>query len=154
VEDGAKSNKAFIRGWIERRNHRKAGEPISFEGFSPEFRWTIIGNTPISGTTVGAGALSARMEPFRKRIQWLSVHLDALVADGDRVIALAHSEGRSISGHAYENRYATAYRFSDGEVVEVIEHLDTALIETAVFGRELSDVTGNPNEHGAEGPSS
>ena len=53
---------------------------------------------------------------------------------------IAHSEGETRDGRPYRNEYATVFVFAPGSdvVVEAVEYLDTALIETAVFGRDLA----------------
>lgn len=49
-----------------------------------------------------------------------------LIVDGD--MAAAHFEvmGRLLGGNAYANAYAYIFRLSDGAIVEVWEHVDTA----------------------------
>jgi ketosteroid isomerase-like protein len=128
------AQKAIVRDWAER-----AGSSDRWHNFAPDFEWTMIGTTPVSGLMVGARGVAEQMAPFGARMAKLEVTIDALIGEGDTVVKIAHSDGLTKDGTPYRNQYATTFRFEDGKVVEVVEYLDTALIETAVFGRTLSD---------------
>ena len=60
-----------------------------------------------------------------------------LSAEGDKVVA--RSKG-TITGKygPYNNTYCNAFTVRDGKIVENIEHLDTALIETALYAKKLA----------------
>jgi ketosteroid isomerase-like protein len=67
------------------------------------------------------------------------------------VVKLAHSDGLTVDGQRYRNEYATTFRFEDGKVIEVVEYLDTALIETVIFRRSLTDPS-NPVQFDRDAP--
>ncbi|MEO6043435.1 MAG: hypothetical protein ABIQ47_05890 [Tepidiformaceae bacterium] len=62
---------------------------------------------------------------------------DDFIASGSRVVVLAHSIATSVTGADYNNDYAMLFEVRDGLIASVREYLDTALVETAVFGKEL-----------------
>jgi ketosteroid isomerase-like protein len=108
---------------------------VQFEGFAPDFTIRMIGSTPLSNVMRGPEGVAANMRPFRERMAELKVIVDDVICEGDRCVKIAHSEGRMADGRPYRNEYATVFRFENGVIVDVVEYLDTALIES-VFGNE------------------
>jgi ketosteroid isomerase-like protein len=130
--DQAMAQKQVIIKWAER-----AGRPDRWEDFAPGFRWRMIGTTPVSGTMIGVAGVDEQMAGFRRRLKRMTVVIDSLICEGDTVVKIAHSDGLTVDGRPYRNELATVFRFTDGLVVEVIEFLDTALIETVIFEKDL-----------------
>ena len=108
-----------------------------WEHFAPDFRWRMIGSTPASGTAIGEAGLNEQVGEFRRRLASLKVTIDSLICEGDTVVKLAHSDGLTIDGKVYRNEYSTVFRFAGGKIVDVVEYLDTALIETVIFGKVI-----------------
>lgn len=113
------------------RSFSDAG-PDRWGHFSPEFRWRMIGTTPVSGVMIGIAGVAERMAPFGARMASLRVIVDDVIAEGDRFVKIAHSEGMTVDGMPYRNDYATVFRFEGEQIVDVVEYLDTALIERVV----------------------
>jgi hypothetical protein len=68
------------------------------------------------------GALTAKLAgPPR-------IHVDELIGEGDRIVALAHGEAKTKRGEAYDQSYCFIFRFRDEQVVEVDERFDSALV--------------------------
>ena len=44
---------------------------------------------------------------------------------------------RGRTGREYDNRYVFVFRFEKGKITSVTEYLDTALVETALFGKKI-----------------
>ena len=44
----------------------------------------------------------------------------------------------TIHGVPYDNDYAFVFRLRDGKISEVIEYLDTAMVETAAYGKKIA----------------
>lgn len=118
------------------RSFSDAG-PNRWDHFAPDFRWRMIGTTPVSGLMVGVAGVAERMRPFGERMATLKVIVDDVIGEGDTYVKIAHSEGQTVSGEPYRNEYATVFRFDGDKIVDVIEYLDTALIERVV-GAEAS----------------
>jgi hypothetical protein len=56
------------------------------------------------------------------------IHLDELIGEGERVVALAHGEAKTKRGEAYDQSYCFVFRFRGDQVVEVDERFDSALV--------------------------
>jgi hypothetical protein len=54
--------------------------------------------------------------------------IDDLIAEGDRVAVVAHGEATTKKGEAYNQSYCFVFRFAGDQIVEVDEHLDSALV--------------------------
>ena len=68
------------------------------------------------------GALAAKLAaPLR-------IHVDELIGEGDRIVALAHGEAKTKRGEAYDQNYCFIFRFRGDQVVEVDERFDSALV--------------------------
>ena len=44
---------------------------------------------------------------------------------------------RSRTGREYNNRYAFVFKFDGGKISSITEYLDTALVETALYDKEI-----------------
>jgi ketosteroid isomerase-like protein len=76
--------------------------------------------------------------PVFARVDGLALVCEETIAEGERVVALAGGKGTAKpSGEPYQNRYVFVYRVREGRIVEVSEYLDTALVETALYGKRL-----------------
>jgi hypothetical protein len=106
--------------------------PDRWKHFADNFRWRMIGSTPVSGVMVGVRGVMATMRPFSERMASLEVTVDSVIGEGDTYVKIAHSEGATNDGSSYRNEYATVFRFKDDLIVDVVEYLDTALIQRVV----------------------
>jgi ketosteroid isomerase-like protein len=137
---GAAENKEIVRDYFAKMNAGQAR--AAFALLAPDVRYRVIGSTPISAPTTGVDELVRdTLRRFGSRLEGgrLDLTVDELIAEGDAVVALAHSQGRGISGLPYENTYAMVCRVRDGFITAVTEFLDTALVETAIFDKKLID---------------
>ena len=64
----------------------------------------------------------------------ISSTIDALIAEGDMVVALTKGQAETPDGTPYNNTYCQVIRIADGKIAEVTEYMDTALVD-AVFGK-------------------
>jgi ketosteroid isomerase-like protein len=110
------------------RSFSEAG-PDRWTHFAPDFRWRMIGTTPVSGVMVGVSGVAENMRPFGERIESMRVTVDDVIGEGDKFVKIAHSEGVTVTGEPYRNEYATVFRFEGNQIVDIAEYLDTALIE-------------------------
>jgi ketosteroid isomerase-like protein len=72
-----------------------------FSRFAPDFMYTIVGTTPVSGTYRGADELLRGVEPFLTRLESLRVDPRETLVAGDRVVVLADGQGKSRTGESY-----------------------------------------------------
>lgn len=101
--------------------------------------WRAIGKNSWSGVYHGKaailrelfGPLSRRIEGGRTRTVASRIH-----AAGDFVVVEAEGRNRTVEGVAYDNQYCFVIRMQNGKFEEIVEYLDTALVDEAL-GRRL-----------------
>lgn len=111
----------------------------AFGLFSNDIVFDIKGTTPVSGTYRGMEQLiEGFFKPWRKQIDGdLLIHADELIGEGERIVVLARGEAKTVFGDDYNNEYVFVFTVRDGQIHEVTEYCDTALIETAAYGRQI-----------------
>ncbi|MFT4581520.1 MAG: ketosteroid isomerase-like protein [Gammaproteobacteria bacterium] len=130
-------NQNIVRQWFD---HIGAGNAeAAFALFSDDIVYDLKGTTPVSGVFRGLDSIvNDFFVPWRKQIDGdLVVRIDDTFGEGDRVVALGHGAAKTIFGLPYENDYAFVCTVRDGKICKIIEFLDTALVETAAYGRRL-----------------
>jgi ketosteroid isomerase-like protein len=100
--------------------------------FAPDFRWRMIGTTPVSGVTVGVAGISEKFAPLGRGLASNQVHVDDVFGEGDRFVKLAHTNGETVDGRPFRNELATIFTFDGDLIVEVLEFVDTELISSVV----------------------
>lgn len=131
-------NKKVVQQWFD---FVSAGEAdAAFALFADDIVYELKGTTPVSGVYRGLEEMvNDFFVPWRRQIDGeLVVHVDALIAEGDKVVVLAHGEAMTIHKLRYDNSYAFVFSLRDGKITEVVEYLDTAMVETAAYGRTLT----------------
>ena len=131
-------NKQLVRDFFGMRNRgdRKTSEVM----VSDDVIWTLIGDTPVSGTFHGK---RATMEGLTNKVlekvenpDDIRMELIELIAEGDKVVARLQGSVPTING-PYNNTYCHVFTIRDGQIVEDIEFLDTVLIEKVLFRKKL-----------------
>jgi ketosteroid isomerase-like protein len=98
---------------------------------SEDIKWTVTGNSLISGTTVGKNELNEKINgPFGARFahstdKFRPVAIKGVYADGDMVIAYFEGRGIANDGKPYINNYAWFLKMKDGLVVEGTAFFDS-----------------------------
>ena len=129
----------IVQQWFD---HIAAGDAeAAFALFDEDIVYDLKGTTPVSGVYRGLDQLVNEVfVPWRKQIDGpLVVHVTELIGEGERVVALGHGEAKTIFGLPYENDYAFVFTVKHGRITHVEEFLDTALVETAAYGRRIVD---------------
>jgi ketosteroid isomerase-like protein len=103
------------------------------DSLSDDVRWTVIGTTRWSGTFEGKQAVLADLlrpltAQFADRYK-ATAH--RYVAEDDHVVIEFRGHVTTKAGHPYNNTYCWVCRIVDGRIQELIEYMDTALVETA-----------------------
>jgi hypothetical protein len=107
--------------------------------YAPDMVYTVTGTTPLSGRYVGLDEIREKLfVPVFSRVRNLALTPEELIAEGERVVALVRGKGTGPGGAPYENRYAFVFRVRDGKIREMTEFLDTALVETALYGKTIA----------------
>ena len=119
----AKNRKVIQAGFDAWRN----GTGSVFDLLTPDAKWTIVGNAPVSRTyTSRQEFLDLVINPFNARLSSRLVPtVRGLYADGDMVIALFDAEATARDGKPYRNTYTWYMRVRDEKIVEVIAFFDT-----------------------------
>jgi uncharacterized protein len=100
-----------------------------------DFAWIIEGQSRFSRSHEGKEAvkrdlLQPLFEAFATPYRFT---IDEIIAEADRVVVRGRGEVRTKAGKDYNNSYCFVLRLEDGQLVELREYLDTALVER-VFG--------------------
>ncbi len=106
-----------------------------FALLADDIRWTNIGSTKFSGTYVGKQALlDDLLGPLFSQLKaGISSQIERLTGEGEIVVAQTSGNAETKDGTPYNNSYCQIIRVRDGQIVEVKEYMDTALVD-AVFG--------------------
>ena len=97
--------------------------------------WTNIGSTKFSGTYIGTQAIAEDLlgPLFSQLKAGISSQIERLTAEGDSVVAQTSGTAETMDGTPYNNTYCQVIRIRDGQIADVKEYMDTALIDS-VFG--------------------
>ena len=97
--------------------------------------WTNIGTTKFSGTYAGKQALAENLlgPLFGQLKAGISSQIERLTAEDDFVVAQTSGTAETADSTPYNNTYCQVIRIRDGQIAEVKEYLDTALVDS-VFG--------------------
>lgn len=110
----------------------------AFSMLNEDGKYTVIGTTPASGTYHGRADLFARLLPVLGTFKVPpTLKFGDVVVDGDKAALRASGAGVGPTGD-YAQPYYVFFATVKGEgFAEIIEHLDTAMLETAAFGKKL-----------------
>ena len=101
------------------------------DALADDARWTFPGSWSWSGTwapktEVIDGLLRPLMAQFPGGYR---CEAEFVLAEGDRVVVQAHGRATTARGDAYDQTYLFIFRIRNGQITEVVEHCDTALVE-------------------------
>ncbi|MCH8062519.1 MAG: nuclear transport factor 2 family protein [Chloroflexi bacterium] len=100
--------------------------------------FTVTGSTGVSGVHRGVDGVRAHMERFGSLIEpGPRMNVVELIGEADTVVCLSEGVMRSRTGREYNNRYAFVFRFDGPKISSITEYLDTALVETALYNKEI-----------------
>lgn len=110
--------------------------------FAEDVEVEVMGRSPIAGRHVGreafiADAWSQVTDELDPDTVKMADTWEIFAAEGDRVVARMTGIAATRSGKRYDNSYCHLFRIRDGRIAEMIEYLDTALLDEAIFaGRD------------------
>ena len=96
--------------------------------------WTIIGSTRWSKTYRGKKAvLTELLGPLNAQLaNGNTITAHRFIAEDDKVVVEGRGHNTTKTGKPYQNTYCWVFRLSGGQVVDIVEYTDTALIESAL----------------------
>jgi ketosteroid isomerase-like protein len=122
-------NKALVQAIMDARSRRDNAPFLA--AMADDFVWRIIGSTAWSGEYVGKNEVMERLlKPLVAQLT-APTHLTAtnILADGDHVVVQCHGDATTVSGQRYANTYCFVIRIAAGQLRELTEYMDTALVE-------------------------
>jgi ketosteroid isomerase-like protein len=105
------------------------GQPF-LDALADDARWTVIGSSPWSRAYEGKRAIADElMRPlFRQFADQYRARAIRIVAEDDIVVVEARGEVMTRAGKPYNQTYCYVFQLAGGEVRELTEYLDTALV--------------------------
>ena len=122
-------NKILVQNIMEARSRR---DPAPFiAAMADDFVWRIIGSTAWSGEYVGKADVRERLlRPLYAQFTAPSrITPTNILADGDYVVVECQGDATTVSGERYANTYCFVMRVTEGQLREMTEYMDTALVE-------------------------
>jgi ketosteroid isomerase-like protein len=122
-------NKALVETIMAARSRR---DPAPFiAAMADDFVWRIIGSTAWSGAYVGKADVRERLlKPLYAQFTApSSITPTRILADGDHVVVECQGDATTVSGERYANTYCFVIRVAEGQMREMTEYMDTALVE-------------------------
>lgn len=109
------------------------GRPF-VEALADDVNWSIIGSTAWSRTYRGKQAvLGELLGPLNAQLaDGNRISAQRFIAEGDCVVVEARGHSLTKAGEPYHNSYCWIFRLVDGQVVELTEYADTALIDAVL----------------------
>ena len=106
------------------------------DGIADDVTWQFFGSHRFAGTFNGKDDLLARLfAPIGDVLEsGITVKINSLTAEGDRVVIEAKGQAKSKSGLDYNNDYCMVVTIANDKVQLVREYLDSELV-TTVFGK-------------------
>ena len=122
-------NKLLIQKIMDARSRR---DPAPFiAAMADDFTWRIIGSTAWSGEYVGKTEVRERLlKPLYAQFTAPSrITPTRILADDDYVVVECQGDATTLSGVRYANTYCFVIRMANGQMREMTEYMDTALVE-------------------------
>jgi ketosteroid isomerase-like protein len=112
----------------------KGNGQVFVDAMADDFSWTIPGDTPWSRTYSGKQvAIHELLRPLYA--QFATPYASStrrVMADGDMVIIEFDGRVTTKAGKAYNNRYCYVCRMEGGQMKDLMEYFDTALVSSAL----------------------
>lgn len=119
------------------------GRPFN-EAMAEDFTWVMIGSNSWSGTYRGRDAVRRDLlKPLMKEFATRYTNTaQRIVAEGDMVVVECRGDVVTKSGKPYNNRYCWVCRLRDGQLVELVEYMDTQLVADTLGPRPKVSAAG------------
>jgi uncharacterized protein len=126
-------NKQIVQAFYDASNQGDMDRCLAL--MADDIIWNNIGSTRYSGTYAGKESLVANLlgQLFSQLKTGIASTLDNVIAEGDYVVVQLRGQAETVDGRQYNNTYCHVFRMSNGQITEMTEYCDTALVNI-VFG--------------------
>jgi uncharacterized protein len=126
-------NKKIVQAFYDASNQGDLDRCLAL--MADDIIWNNIGSTRYSGTYAGKESLVANLlgQLFSQLKTGIASTLDNVIAEGDYVVVQLRGQAETVDGRQYNNTYCHVFRMSSGQITEMTEYCDTALVNI-VFG--------------------
>ena len=104
------------------------------DAMDDDFCWTVTGSSAWSGTWRGKQAVREQLlAPLFAQFEGTYTNTaERVIADGEHVAVQCRGCVGTKAGQRYDNHYCFVFRVVDGRLKEVVEYLDTALVDAVL----------------------
>ena len=100
------------------------------DAMAADFHWIFPGTWSWSGNWGPKEvALRSLLRPLMTQFASYRSEAEAIYADGDQVIVQARADALTKRGDRYEQSYCYVFTVRDGQLTQVVEYCDSALVE-------------------------
>jgi ketosteroid isomerase-like protein len=128
----------YVKSLFANLENGKSG--AFFEHMADDVNWTVMSTHPMAGTYhTRADFLAhtfARLDKILK--EGVVLRVTKILVDGDSAAVEMESLSTALNGKPFDNRYCWIVHFSEGTIVEVRAHLDSALVQRLIDENESS----------------
>jgi len=109
------------------------GRPL-VDAMADDFCWTLTGSSAWSGTWRGKAAVREKLlAPLFAQFEGTYTNTaERFIAEGEHVVVQCRGRVGTQAGQRYDNTYCFVFRLAGGQLKEVVEYLDTALVDAVL----------------------
>lgn len=110
----------------------------AFDLLADDVKYTIIGSTPLSGAYDGRKDLERRLLPGLARFRAPpDIRIKEYIVQDDRAVVITSGVGEGPYGPYRQDPAIFVLRIRDDRITELLEFIDTVMLETMMFGKTL-----------------
>ena len=123
-----KQNKAIVTEIWERMAR---GETTALsDAMTDDFTWVFPGVWSWAAEWSPKDvALTQMLRPLMAQFTSYASRAELVLADGDKVVVQARAEATTVRGDRYPQTYCFILAMRNGQIAQIVEHCDTALVE-------------------------
>lgn len=131
--DSAQENRARVERYFDKI---QTGASDIADLFADDACWIAPQSSPVGRRHDGKAAVLALMSSgvglYDPSVP-MQIDIETMAAEGEHVFVEMNLRGRTLGGAPYLNHYVFVFRFVDGLITEIREHLDTHYAQRMLF---------------------